>query len=668
MRASHDLLAALFVLAAAASARAENAAASAELKLTPTFASVGVLIDVAGDENKNATAEMKYRAAGEEAWRAGHVPLRINKSRLATSLFFLKEGTEYEVQVTLADTDGVTKQPDVQKVRTLDSKFPTGSGKTYYADPAAAAGGDGSKEKPFNNVAEALKPLQPGDTVIFAKGLYQLPPTLKCPIAGDEKAWIHLKGEPGAVWTDADPAISGIGKLKWEQHKPDAEGRMIWKTAVKGVTRIQVRRTPGDPASGWFLWGMVKGSRGSYTGQSLADMEADNPAINEHGAFWQDPEALYITLPQGIEDPNKAEWLIAQGPQKGVYFNGHHVILDGLTIEMTPALGVRESGRRFAFRRLTFYGSTPYGLWTGPDALLEDCRFIHTAVWTWLHSRKTKDGKTGWDKIKNGYNDTLMIRGFTGSTFRYCELLGHSNSLASNDACSRGTAGFNDVDIHNSLFRQIGDDAIEPDTKVTNLRIWNNRFEEMHNGVSAAPFHVGPAFVIGNVIVKYEQAAIKMRNVNTAVQCYYHNTTYPGPNGVHCFAPDSEGAANIRTRNNIWVANHYTYYIRPSIVQSHGNTMDMDFNSLGSLTGKQQQWKGEKTIVDGIPVFADREKGDYRLGKDDVKFVDAGTPIPGVNSDVPAPYAFAGKAPDLGAYESSAEPFVVGVREPKKEK
>src|SRR6185503_20044884 len=122
-----------------------------------TFSCIGAVVTVAGDENRNATGELKWRASGEEAWHTGHYPLRINKARFATSVFFLKEATEYEVQITFADADGVTKQPEPQKIRTTDSNFPTGSGATYRVDPAAASGGDGSKEKPYHAVQDALK-------------------------------------------------------------------------------------------------------------------------------------------------------------------------------------------------------------------------------------------------------------------------------------------------------------------------------------------------------------------------------------------------------------------------------------------------------------------------------------------------------------------------------
>ena len=658
-----SLWAACALLFVAVTAHGENALTSRQVKLTPTFASIGIEIDTAGDLNRNAKGELKYRAAGEQEWHTGHFPMRIGKNRWATSVLFLNEATEYEVQIRFEDADGVKKQPEPAQTRTLDSKFPVGSGSTYYADPAAAAGGDGSKERPFKTVEQALKRLKPGETVRFAKGLYHLGSAFKTSLAGNAKAWIYLRADPGAVLTDATPELSGVGKLAWEKHKQDAAGNWIYKTAAKNVTRVAVRKTPGELASGWFLWRFVQDSRGPHCGQSLQDLEADSTSLNDLGAFFQDAETLYLTLPKGVADPAQADFLIVQAPEKGLQFTGHHVLLEGFTLEGTPLLIVRDGGHHFAFRRLTQYGSLPYGMWTGPDALLEDCRFVHTAIWTWLNSPLAKNGKNGWSKIKNGYNDTLMVRAFSRTTIRHCEFIGHSNALASDDACHSGSAGFNDVDIHHCLFREIGDDAIEPDTKVTNLRIWRNKILDAHNGVSSAPFEVGPAFVVGNLITGYLQAAVKMRNKTHAVQLYYHNTCYPGgESGSHAFAPDGEGASNIRTRNNVFVASHYAYYIRKEIVASHGKTLDFDFNSLGSLQKKVLGFRGEKTWVDAIPAFLDRAKGDWRLAPADSAFVDAGEVLPGINADVPEPFRFRGKAPDLGAFETGSEPWTCGVR------
>ena len=122
-----------------------DALAPTTMTITPSYASLGIVIKSTGDENRNAVGKLAWRAVGESKWHTGHYPLRIRRDRWATSVFFLTEAREYEVRVTFTDPDGVTRQPSPQKVHTLDSRFPVGGGKTYYANPTAPAGGDGSK-------------------------------------------------------------------------------------------------------------------------------------------------------------------------------------------------------------------------------------------------------------------------------------------------------------------------------------------------------------------------------------------------------------------------------------------------------------------------------------------------------------------------------------------
>ena len=46
------------------------------------------------------------------------------------------------------------------------------SAKTYFISPDAAAGGDGSKAKPFAKIQQGLDKAMPGDTVELAPGVY----------------------------------------------------------------------------------------------------------------------------------------------------------------------------------------------------------------------------------------------------------------------------------------------------------------------------------------------------------------------------------------------------------------------------------------------------------------------------------------------------------------
>ena len=95
------------------------------------------------------------------------------------------------------------------------------SGTVYYVDSAAAAGGDGSKEKPFAKINDAAAIARPGDEVLVAPGIYR---EWVCPKnAGEEDAPISYRSEQplGAIITGADP-ITG-----WTKH----EGN-VWTVRV----------------------------------------------------------------------------------------------------------------------------------------------------------------------------------------------------------------------------------------------------------------------------------------------------------------------------------------------------------------------------------------------------------------------------------------------------
>jgi hypothetical protein len=86
-----------------------------------TLISAGFEWLVDGDANRNTTVAVAYRKKGDADWRKGLPLLRIGSERtvfagaldytapnmFAGSLFNLTENTDYEVQFTLGDPDGV---------------------------------------------------------------------------------------------------------------------------------------------------------------------------------------------------------------------------------------------------------------------------------------------------------------------------------------------------------------------------------------------------------------------------------------------------------------------------------------------------------------------------------------------------------------------------------
>jgi hypothetical protein len=646
---------------------AQNGIRPTDLILEPTFECIGVTVRYTGDGNFNAKGSMKYREATGGAWRTGHPLMRISdrpmnrdgggarNPRFATSILYLKENTEYEVQVTFEDSDGVAKQLSPGKTTTRNSKVKTGGGKELYVDASAQADGDGSQERPFRTLKKAFTSGGPGDTVHFAKGIYRLTEHIQTAASGNKGAYLHFKGEPGAIITDADAAVSGVGKVKWAKYKQDVDGRWIYKADLKNVNRVMVRKKPGDPESGYFLWRFHPKSRGPHRGQNLQHMIDDATSLNKFGTYFQASDGLYLTLPQGVGDPAKADFQISKASNHHLWFVGHHVVVEDFDIELTVRVKVRFKGTDFVFRRLNTYGKMQYAFWTGPRALVEDCRFIFNSHWDWITSPPAKNGVRAWSKIKNGFNDTAMIACGSHSTYRFNLLRGHSNAIIY-------SKGFRNTDIHNNLITLTGDDCVEPDGPFVNGRVFDNKMHHFFNGFSDAPVSVGPVFIVRNIFCGYQQAAFKIRNGANGVALYYHNTCYPNmkdyrafsdtPDGRYAFAPDGDGLRWMRTRNNILMSKKEVYVISSRrIGKKRCETLDLDYNCLWVMNGgRSKRIVGEKHSVWAKPEFTDVTKGDMRL-KEEQPCVDAGDIIKGINDEVPAPYQYKGKAPDLGAHE-----------------
>jgi hypothetical protein len=106
---------------------AESQTTLPAVTLTPTYESVGIVVQYTGDIDADNTASVEWREAGTSAWHHGH-PLVVDRREAITmrgsvlslnpykdqyrgSLMGLKAGTEYEVRVTIADPDGLRGGP-----------------------------------------------------------------------------------------------------------------------------------------------------------------------------------------------------------------------------------------------------------------------------------------------------------------------------------------------------------------------------------------------------------------------------------------------------------------------------------------------------------------------------------------------------------------------------
>ena len=130
MRTLMALLLVLLILSA------PPAHAAASLELYGTFHAMGIIVTLDGsdDPDGDATAAVAYRQAsqaGEQPYRSGFPLARVADTRFVGSLFWLEQGTSYDVRVSFDDPDG----------HPLDGVTVTGSGATRaeLAIPAPVA-------------------------------------------------------------------------------------------------------------------------------------------------------------------------------------------------------------------------------------------------------------------------------------------------------------------------------------------------------------------------------------------------------------------------------------------------------------------------------------------------------------------------------------------------
>lgn len=136
----------------------------------PTLINLGIEWLIEDDDNLNGVVTVRFRAAGETAWREA-LPLRrvpagqtarpatehTWKNRHAGSIFDLTPDTEYEIALKLVDPDGGSAE------RTLKART--------RPVPRAAADAKTKKVSP-QTIAEALAAAQPGDILLLEPGKY----------------------------------------------------------------------------------------------------------------------------------------------------------------------------------------------------------------------------------------------------------------------------------------------------------------------------------------------------------------------------------------------------------------------------------------------------------------------------------------------------------------
>jgi hypothetical protein len=250
------------------------------------------------------------------------------------------------------------------------------------------------------------------------------------------------------------------------------------------------------------------------------------------------------------------------------------------------------------------------------------------------------------------------------------------------------------IDIYNNDIHVTGDDFIETDGGVHNIRVMRNRgINAAHTGLSAQPVFGGPAYFIRNVvyhaptalkfmakpaglIVYHNTIIAENRNTQTFSNAHFRNNLFLGmdapgraisafPNATSYSSYDYDGYRPNRGTGDpyIWIAPQKGQ-LRDYAISVRNAQRFKTLTELTAATGQEAHGvELDYDIFENVRPPDPRAPHavyhaadfDFRL-KAGGKAVDAGVRLSNVNDD------FTGQAPDLGAYEIGKPLPVYGPR------
>ncbi|MEZ5403733.1 MAG: hypothetical protein R2729_28895 [Bryobacteraceae bacterium] len=621
------------LLCAASLLQAENAVRPGRFHVEhPTLINLGFEWLIDGDDNRNATVEVRFRKEGASEWRPGMPLLRMGGERVyrdresmtytvppgfAGSIFNLEEGARYECEFTLRDPDGVNGQA-TQKVTvaTRTEPKPYQGGRVLHVYPADH---EGPKQEPsFVGLKHAyygmgrgdwtavrMNKAQPGDTILIHGGLYRperynYVDPLSAPFTG---SWsLSLKGTAEKPITikaagDGEAIFDGGGNAKLFDMIASAHH------IIEGIT---------------------------FRNTEIAIFAGDKEVMG----------AVALTVRNcRFEDIGVGIW--TENADSRDFFISDNLFLgreDQMRLIGWNQAGMRTAGIYPSHQLRSFFAVKIYG----PGHIIR-----HNAV-AYFH-------------------DGICI-----STY----------GPPDPDPEKRASS----IDIYNNDIHLSNDDFMESDGGVHNIRIFQNRgVNAAHNGYSAQPLFGGPVYFIRNIA--YHTAAgapFKLTAAPSGILAY-HNTmigeqTAPGPytnahfrNNLFLGRNTDRGVMTWGNATSSYSTDYNGYRPNPNVRN--------EYNWLAPLPGataynaKPTDWRRFPTLAALREATGQEAHGievDYDIFENlappdpahrhrvyhsaDLTFrlraggkaIDAGVALATIND------GFTGKAPDLGALERGA--------------
>ena len=639
----------------------ENSVKPGKFVVEPaTLISLGFEWYIEGDDNHNATVEVRYRKKGDHDWKKALPLLRIQNEEsiakflsnsidyvtpnlFAGSVFDLEPDTEYQCRFVISDPDGVIGSPQkTVTVRTRPEPKPFEGGRVYHVYPSDYTG---PKQEPaFINLMAAyytgwceadwwnVAPprVQPGDVILVHAGVYR-----------DD--WTFYGGD---IWGQ------GMG------------------TPFHGTYYLTAKGTPDKPI-------VIKAAG---DGEVVFDGNGNFNVFNVTAADYHYFEGLalrntYVAFLAG---------------------NKNIIGSSGLTV------------KRCHFENIDKGIHTD---WSGSKNF-----YIADNVFIGRHDPKVLHGWTNLPPRGSSYPYEKCLSEYAVKVAGAGHVICHNYVANFHDGIDHATYGVPDgyppyghpdvypleevlrqdrtfvsIDIYNNFITNVHDNFIEADGAMYNIRVLRNLcISAAANALSQQTLFGGPAYFIRNIVYHAPNSVKHAQNPSGLI--YYHNT----------FATKVEAsqASNYHFRNNLilgWMPSEaifsvdtFTSYTssdyngfcpdpeetssfvwrspKTDILKDYtGQRVERKFATLAEYS--QATGQDKNSVLVDYQIFSNVARPDqddvsrvykakdldFRL-KPNAAAVDAGCILANVNDD------FTGSAPDLGALEVGQPVPIYGPR------
>lgn len=624
------LLAALslgFLSVNSAQASGQGAPAFTKIELVANIETIGVIVSGSGLPK---TAVLMVQKSGETDWQMAHPMLLSNNIRLVGSLFGLSPATSYNIKVL----DGATEISGTATTQPDQLQFVPAA--ILYVDDDAAAGGDGSKTKPFNTIQEGVNHATPGTQVLVADGVYHEAVTF--PASGADGKWIQVKAEGSGAILDGSQTISGD----------------VWKVYKKGkiwYTPAPYAKYLARDGQRYYLYDNLKG---------IVDGRGHNNVAMTEGWYMKpNSSRLYV---RSADDPSKHTWQIGRlnhafdvAGRNWIWIEGfemrYYGVIDGCGVCAKNASHLVVRNNKIHNMQLGVYVN-----WNGTEDQGNDTRIESNEIYD------PPVDQWPWAAVKGSSMEgtAIVLRGHIGAIIRDNELHNYFNGIYTGSSASSAIENYAvalDADIYNNHIQHISDDALEPEGACVNQRFRNNTIDAAFVGVSLAPITQGPVWVLRNQVTNFTSTSFKWDLGSDGVVLIYHNTFWTNASNLNAMSV-IRAVHNVIMRNNIFQGNGYAF--ESPVTGLTGHSWDYDNWYTTRTSGPHFKWEKVpyNTIAElcaatnlechgheSAPGWVNPTGGDFTLQAASPN-VDRGILLPGINDD------FKGNAPDLGAFES----------------